>query len=213
MWGEAVECRPFSVLEDPRMAGSKPPKPPSVYQLKITLLEVNPLVWRRIQVRGDTYLDELNLMIQAAMGWQNCHLHRFIINKKEYARFDPEDPSTRSAVKYRLQQLVRRPGVRFQYIYDYGDYWVHEIAVEEILPSQPDGHYPVCLTSERHCPPEDVGGTIGYEDFLEAIRDPEHEEHERYLEWVGGEFDPEDFDIDATNGVLQDYKSLDAERM
>ena len=195
------------------MAGSRSPKPRSVYQIKITLLEIEPTIRRRVQVRGDTYLDELHLMIQAVMGWQNCHLHRFIINKKEYAQPDPDDPPTRNEVRYRLQQLVRRPGVRFQYIYDYGDYWVHEIAVEEILPSQPEGRYPICLAGERHCPPEDVGGTVGYEDFLEAIQDPKHEEHESYLEWVGGEFDPEDFDIDEANGVLEDYKSLDAEQL
>jgi len=103
----------------------------SVYQLKVILCDVSPAVWRRILVPGDTYLDELHLMIQAAMGWQNCHLHRFIINKKEYARSDPDDLATRSEVRYRLQQLVRRPGGSFRYIYDYsdeGDTWETQLS-------------------------------------------------------------------------------------
>jgi len=92
---------------------------------------------------------------------------------------------------------------RFVYEYDFGDSWEHELVVEQVLPPEPGATVPICLTGKRACPPEDVGGIWSYADFLEALRDPEHAEHEEYTEWIGGEFDPEAFDNEAVNRELQ----------
>jgi len=183
-----------------------------VYELKITLRDIEPPIWRRVQVAGSTKLDQLHLMIQAAMGWYNCHLHMFGIDGERYGLPDPDflDDDAIDERKFRLDEVAPRAGVSFQYVYDFGDNWEHDVLIEQIIPRQRGQQYPTCLAGERRCPPEDVGGVWGYQEFLEAIKDPKHEEHESYLEWVGGEFDPEAFDIDETNGVLPDYKQMDA---
>jgi hypothetical protein len=102
-----------------------------------------------------------------------------------------------------LNQIVTGEKFTFTYEYDFGDDWLHAILIEKILPPAPDQKLPVCIKGKRACPPEDVGGIWGYELFLEAIADPEHEEHDSYLVWVGGEFDPEAFDLDAINARLR----------
>jgi hypothetical protein len=94
--------------------------------------------------------------------------------------------------------------VSFVYEYDFGDGWEHEVRVEKLLPPQQEGRFrPLCLTGKRACPPEDVGGSGGYEDFLEAIRDPKHENHDEMVEWIGGDWDPEAFDLEVVNDDLK----------
>jgi Plasmid pRiA4b ORF-3-like protein. len=98
------------------------------------------------------------------------------------------------------------PKDKFRYVYDFGDDWRHDIVVEKVLDPDEGIKYPVCIGGKRNCPPEDVGGPWGYEDFLEAIQDPQHPEHESMLEWVGGSFDPEEFSIDEVNDMLKMIK-------
>lgn len=150
-------------------------------------------------------------MLQAAMGWTNGHLHGFTIDEINYSEPDPDfhDPQYDDERRVRLDEVCPRAGTRFLYAYDFGDCWEHDILVEKVLPAEPGVDYPRCLAGERCRPPEDIGGVYGYEDFLEAIRNPNHEDHAQCLEWVGEEFDPEEFDIDVVNGMLSDYKSLD----
>jgi hypothetical protein len=105
--------------------------------------------------------------------------------------------------RFKLYQIAPAGGARFRYEYDFGDGWLHQVTVEKVLPADPEMRLPLCLKGKRACPPEDVGGVWGYENFLEAIRDPDHPEHDEYLEWVGGEFDPESFDIDDVNAALR----------
>jgi len=102
----------------------------------------------------------------------------------------------------RLNQIADA-GAKFVYEYDFGDSWEHILLVEKVLPMEPDQQYPVCIKGKRACPPEDVGGVWGYYGFLEAIQDPDHPEHEDYLEWIGEDFDPEAFDLDAVNAALR----------
>jgi hypothetical protein len=105
--------------------------------------------------------------------------------------------------KHRLRDVVPDQNLRFTYEYDFGDLWEHELLVENILPPQEGVRYPVCLMGARACPPEDVGGIPGYETLLEAIHNPNHLQHEEYLEWIGDSFDPEAFDADEVNRKLR----------
>jgi len=117
-----------------------------------------------------------------------------------------DEPDMHDEREYRINKLLQE-GDHFEYIYDYGDFWEHDITVEKIIPPKEGVHYPICIDGERACPPEDCGGAFGYEDMLEAFNDPEHEEHKHYFEWAGEDFDPEKFDIEKTNRLLGNIKS------
>ena len=186
------------------MPAKKQSAPTAVYQLKITLKGSRPPIWRRVLVRDDTTLEQLNYVIQIAVGWTNSHLHDFTIRGERYSEPSPEDwEPVKDEQRYKLNQLVTGAKFKFVYQYDFGDSWDHEVVVEKVLTPEPGMRYPVCVTGKRACPPEDVGGVWGYAEFLEAINDPKHEEHESYLEWIGGEFDPEAFDLDDVNALLK----------
>lgn len=166
-----------------------------VYQLKATILETKPPIWRRVLVPEETTLTRLHEVLQAAFGWWDYHLHEFEFHGVRYGIDDGEDwgEPPRDERKARLGKLVE-VGSSFLYVYDFGDYWRHKVVVEKVLPAQPGGTVPACIGGRRACPPEDCGGPWGYDSFLEAIRDPAHEEHDGMLEWVGGSFDPDAFD-------------------
>jgi Plasmid pRiA4b ORF-3-like protein len=173
-----------------------------VYQLKITLKDIRPPIWRRVLV-PDCSLAGLHEVIQAAMGWENSHLYDFEVGGERYT--DPRglaDLDMEDASRARLSQVARKEKAKFRYTYDFGDNWQHEVLVEKFLLPEEGQEYPVCVAGKRACPPEDVGGPWGYMEFAEAIRDPEHERHEEFLEWRG-EFDPEEFDLDAVNEKLR----------
>lgn len=184
-----------------------------IYQIKVTLDNSQPPIWRRILVRSDIALGELHLILQAVMGWQNHHLHQFIVGQTYFGEphpdyFDYVEMLDESQVN--LNQTVTGEKFRFRYEYDFGDSWLHTLLVEKILPPEEGVEYPVCTRGRRACPPEDVGGMWGYYHFLEAIQDPDHPEHKSYLEWVGGSFDPEAFDLDEVNERLQDLSEPEA---
>jgi hypothetical protein len=180
---------------------SEPAQPPpasqatgAVYQLKITLRHISPPIWRRIQV-PDCTLADLHDVIQSAMGWDNYHLYSFSVGGQRYSEPDrTSEMGMANASRAKLSRLIPRPKRKFRYTYDFGDNWEHDILVEKILPRQEGAPYPIVLEGKRACPPEDVGGPWGYMEYLEAIRDPNHERHNEMLEW-GGEFDPEAHDI------------------
>jgi len=171
-----------------------------VYQIKVTLLGSEPPIWRRIHVTNDTSLQKFHKILQAAMGWTNSHLHQFIIGGKYFAEPDPEyDPEVENEKLMRLSQVVSGVNDRSIYEYDFGDNWEHEVLIEKILPVNEETHYPVCLAGQRACPPEDCGGIQGYNRFLEAIQNSSHPQHDEMLEWAGGSFDPEDFNLNEIN--------------
>jgi hypothetical protein len=197
---EAEMARPTKPQATRRPKGKPKADSTVLYQLKITLLDSEPPIWRRIQVR-DCTLDELHQHIQTAMGWTNSHLHDFEIEGKRYG--DPEllddgyeDFDAVDSTMTMISDLVPESGKRFafKYEYDFGDGWQHEILFEGCPTAEKRRKYPICLEGERACPPEDVGGVWGYQDFLSAIADPEHEQHEGFLEWCGGSFLPDTFD-------------------
>ena len=180
----------------------------SIVQIKVTLEGIKPPIWRRLLVRSDITLGELHNVIQAVMmGWVDYHLHQFIVGETYYGVPHPDYGGfveMRDESRVKLNQIVTGEKFKFRYEYDFGDSWLHNLLVEKILTPEPGQQVPVCIKGKRACPPEDVGGVWGYEDFLEAIQNPDHAEHEDYLEWIGGEFDPEEFDLDETNEILRE---------
>lgn len=192
------------MTEKPKGKSQRKPRIGSVYQLKVSLKEISPTIWRRFQVTDDITLLKLHRILQVLMGWEDYHLHVFEIGGVDYSmpypdEVDLDEMDMISEKRVKLSQLHLAEKSRFLYEYDLGDSWIHEILVEKILPPDPKVKYPVCIAGERSAPPEDCGGVWGYEEFVEAICDPDHPEHEEYLDWVGGDFDPEKFDLEAIN--------------
>ncbi len=182
-----------------------PNKSNQIYQIKVTLDDTHPPIWRRILVPAHTTLLKLHDILQIVMGWEGYHLHMFTIEGSIYG--DPADDEygdlgTIDEANNKLNQVFYREGQRLSYEYDFGDSWDHTLLVEKILLPQEGIRYPLCLKGKRACPPEDVGGVWGYKNFLEAIRDSNHNEHEEFLTWIGGEFDPEAFDLEEVNTRL-----------
>lgn len=184
--------------------------PGQIYQIKVTLKDFKPSIWRRIQVRGDATLGELHAIIQMAMGWSNSHLHQFIIGQRpRFVRIGPLEPDIDDELtdededKVVISEVLPASKTKMVYEYDFGDSWEHEVVLEKIAQAEAGVYYPRCIAGENACPPEDVGGVWGYADFLEAINDPDHEQHEDMLDWVGGEFDPQEFDLDLVNKQLK----------
>ena len=181
-------------------------KPVPIYQIKVALDGIRPPVWRRIQARGSTTLLKLHAILQVVMGWQDYHLHQFTIADVIYG--DPENDEwdewgIEPEEQYRLSQVEPAEGFRFKYDYDFGDGWRHTLLVEKVAPAEKGIRYPICLKGKRACPPEDVGGVGGYHGFLQAIGDPDHPEHDRYLTWIGGSFCPEAFDLEEVNAGVR----------
>jgi hypothetical protein len=178
----------------------------AIYQFKVTLKDIDPPIWRRIQV-PDCTLGQLHEVLQVVMGWEDCHLHQFIIRGGYYGPRDPDardwDLEKHDEEETSISKIVKmRRRVRFTYEYDFGDSWQHEIVLEKTLDAEPKVKYPRCVEGARACPPEDVGGSWGYAEFLEAINDPKHESHRDMRGWIGGKFDLEKFDLKAVNREL-----------
>ena len=190
------------------MPRTQPSSDVSVYQLKVTLRDSKPPIWRRIQVTSDTRLAVLHRVLQVVMGWEGAHLHQFMAHGRYYGTPHPDFGfEVQNEQQVSVQQVVSRPKDKLIYEYDFGDSWEHELLVEKILPLEAGKRYPLCLMGKRACPPEDCGGIWGYASLLEALRDPEHPEHDEMVDWVGGEFDPEAFDLDEINRELQNLPS------
>ena len=172
-------------------------------QFLIVLLDVDPLVWRRIRVPSHYSFWDLHVAIQDAMDWLDYHLHEFKLNSPATGEQviigmpDDEDPRGIEILPdyaVPISEYFIPNNEMALYTYDFGDGWRHLIAYEDRLRPAEGVHYPQCVSGAMRCPPEDCGGPGGYVLFLDAIRNPDHEEHETYLTWIGGSFDPEDFD-------------------
>lgn len=180
-------------------------KPAALLQLRIELDGVNPPVWRVVLVPESIPLDRLHRVIQIAMGWQDSHLHEFIIGEVRYGIPDPEWDAPGSLVSEKGVPLAKAlgSGKRFRYTYDFGDGWEHTLMVEGRGAAPDSPSQARCLSGENACPPEDVGGPPGYEAFLRAIADPGHDQHQDMLDWCGGGFDAGDFDLQVVNKKLK----------
>lgn len=169
------------------------------YQLCVELEWVQPKVWRRFLVPITIELPLLHATLLFGMGWLGGHIHEFVIGRNNYGPADMAD----------LDHIVDEEGVTlrdalgakksFTYVYDYGDDWRHKVKVEKIVALDAPIDTGVCIGGENACPPEDVGGPPGYEEFLAALADPKHPEHRDLKEWIGGSFDPVAFSVDDVN--------------
>lgn len=183
----AVETRSSTTASTSFASAQSAANQATVYQLKVLLEGIRPQIWRRFQVDGSTTLEQLHLILQIVMGWEDFHLHRFSLGEDE---------------SLRLAQLLLDEAFTFIYVYDFGDAWVHQITIEKLLllPSEPQ--HPTCLAGKRACPPEDCGGSWGYAALLNILRQPCHPDYRERKEWVGRQFNAEAFDLKAVNEQL-----------
>ncbi|MBN1848853.1 MAG: DUF1841 family protein [Deltaproteobacteria bacterium] len=175
----------------------------NLYQFKVTLLGIRPPIWRRIQVPENYSFWDLHVAIQDAMGWSDYHLHAFAIQNPKTGKKEeigiPDDHWEGKRILPGWEQKIKRyftlENNKALYSYDFSDDWQHEIKLEKIIPHKEGIRYPVCVTGKRACPPEDCGGIFGYEDLLEILSDPDHEEYEDTREWLGNDFNPDHFSV------------------
>lgn len=180
-----------------------------IYQVQIELADSKPKIWRQLLIPSDMLLTNFHKVIQTSMGWTNSHLHQFIKDKKFYSveleDDDFWDDSTSidyKKKKIRVSDLLPKEKKTMIYEYDFGDGWEHLITLEKILPVEEGQKYPICVAGEMACPPEDCGGVWGYAEMLKTIQQPEHEDYNDTIEWLGEDFEPEYFNIDEINEFL-----------
>lgn len=172
----------------------------TIARLRITLSDTDPAIWRTVDVPVEASLKMVHDIVQAAMGWQDYHLWEFEADERRYGLPDPEWPDdTLAAAKNTKLKTLIDGGIRqLDYTYDMGDNWHHSIVIEAVEPGQPDTKYPRYIDGERRAPPEDVGGTPGFENFLDAIADPKHPDHAELIGWYagfyGGTYQPDTID-------------------
>lgn len=203
-----AEARPISRFGylhlQTEVAAVRFPLPDDVLTLRVSLVGIEPQIWRRLLVSRTVRLPQLHLILQPTMGWTNSHLHQFKVGDLRFA--EPDDDYEPGPIDYRhitLDQIAHHSGATCVYEYDFGDSWEHLIEIEDELPADGvKGPLPQCLGGEGACPPEDCGGPDGYAQLLEAFGDPRHPEHESYREWAGHDFDPAAFDLDRVNRLL-----------
>jgi len=168
----------------------------------VFLRDVEPPVWRRLEVPASYTFWELHVALQDAMGWQDCHLHAFRVRDPQTGAIaeigipDPDGfgPDFLAGWEVPVLSYVQEPGHHVEYEYDFGDSWAHDLILEDVGPRQSGTKYPCCVAGARACPPEDCGGAHGYEHLLAVLTDPAHDEHDELRQWVGAAFDPEYFD-------------------
>lgn len=164
--------------------------------LRIELLGIEPLIWRRAAVRTTISLMGLHRVIQAAMGWLDSHLWELEANGRSYAMRVPSEPEWNEryedAEAATLGAVVDAGARRMRYVYDMGDFWEHALIIERVVAPLPDVSYPQFLGGERRCPPEDCGGVPGYYEFLKNVMSLRKDKRSHALTWYGGPYDPED---------------------
>jgi len=171
----------------------------SVARLRIKLDDVEPAVVRRVEVPLTIRLDRLHLVLQVAMGWTNSHLYEIRARDVGWGRPDPYfGDGPLDASKTRLIDVLEDVGTRsLKYLYDFGDGWEHSVRIERITDAVPGVAYPRLIEATGRCPPEDVGGPWGYHEFLDAIANPNHQDHAERMRWIGDHFDPSDVDAET----------------
>jgi hypothetical protein len=174
-----------------------------IYLMQIELRDTDPMVYRRVLVPASIRLVQLSQTIEHAMGWTGHHSHELLIDGKRYGAIDSDNPDPDLHCHQELRLLSVLNGAEsFEYVYDFAGRWQHTINLEQQGPPDQYLLHPLCIDGANACPPEDVGGSSGYTDFLTAMADPAHPQHEQMLNWYGSHFDALAFDVLAANGRL-----------
>lgn len=180
-----------------------------VARIRIEIQDTDPLVWRELDVPLSTTLAMMHDIIQVVMRWWDYHLYEFEVGGRIYGVPSSDDAlyerKVYKASGLRLATVLERGIREFLYVYDFGDNWRHRITVRDVRQGDADVEYPRFIAGERRAPPEDVGSISGFEEFLEAVTDPEHEQHARMLEWYDGPFDPDDIDEQRLRMIISDF--------
>jgi hypothetical protein len=207
MVGGRKGCDVIALRELEKSVGSK--RAANTYQLRVTLDQATPAIWRRLHVPSDANFGWLHAVLQVAMGWTNSHLHQF--RQGNQAVSDPAfeleafcgDPAVLDEREVTVSELISKPGRVLRYEYDFGDSWSHVIKLEKILDAVPAlARKALCVGGAGACPPEDCGGVWGYAELQKALKDPQHAEHQTMKEWLGRPLIPEQFSCDDINPWL-----------
>ncbi len=191
-------------MEKPRNLFIKSDK---ILELKITLNNIRPPIYRKIQVPDFYTFHQLHHLIQLAFEWENIHMYIFFDKDSEISAFE-DDFSERQpgdAKKIKLKERFKSLKDRLLYVYDFGDNWEHTVELEKVLDADPSKRYPACISGQRNAPPEDVGGAFGFEDFVEAMNDMKHPQHDDFIEWYGRFFDEMAFSKSKINTRFRSY--------
>ena len=182
-----------------------------IIQIKITLKGTKPPIWRRVLVAKKTTFFMLHYIIQTAMGWENSHLFEFDIYGYRIGELAIDDLDYNDglidASTKTLDSIIADIKEKFEYTYDLGDSWDHEILVEKFLPRDEKIKYPICIAGKLNCPPEDCGGIWGFYDLLKIIKNKKDPEHKEMVEWLGGQYDAEYFDKELVNEKFKDWNN------
>ncbi|KRE62947.1 plasmid pRiA4b ORF-3 family protein [Nostocoides sp. Soil756] len=211
--GLAVERRRREIRLTP------PPPEPGLLTVAIELVGSKPRIWRRLALPGDLTLDRVHPLLQAAMGWTDSHLHHFQpgIGRRYdepyfLTEFDVEEGDEGVLeTEARIDQVLRDPGDRMLYLYDFGDGWEHRLTLESVSPLTPETRQPACLAGARACPPEDVGGIHGHHELAvwlragasaDAVPAP-FEDAAQAWDWLPVDYDPDAFDVEETTAAMR----------
>ncbi|MBI4980196.1 plasmid pRiA4b ORF-3 family protein [Candidatus Woesearchaeota archaeon] len=178
---------------------------PNIMQLKITLRDSQPPIWRRIKIKDNISFHKLHEIFQVVMGWTNSHLYDFQVDGQRLSvpKYFDWDDKLMDSRKIRISTL--KPSQKFDYTYDFGDCWEHQIIVEKIEPNEMGLPHPVCIKGKLSCPPDDCGGIGGYYRLLHVRRNKNHPEYKELIkEWLGEDFDPNYFEIEEINKELME---------
>ena len=183
--------------------------PPDAAKLRITLRDLDPAPWREVEVRLSLTLKRLHDTIQAAFCWYDYHLWEFVADGKRYG---PEADTGRDgdrvlfARNMRLGTLVERGVTRFNYTYDFGDDWRHDIEILDLFSVADNERLPRFLAGKYRAPPENIGGPPGYEFFLEIARNPDHPQRDDFEHILddpfSGPFDKNDVQLETIKGLM-----------
>jgi len=178
-----------------------------ILELRIEIAGIQPPIYRKLHVPDFYTMHQLHYLIQLAFDWKNAHLYSFFYQGREISTFEDDFNETQpeDATRITLKEVLKKPKEHLLYVYDFGDNWEHDIRVEKVLEPDMKKHYPQCISGQRKAPPEDVGGILGFEDFVEIVNDMEHEEHDEIIGWYGGFFDELEFSRKEVNANFRAY--------
>jgi hypothetical protein len=177
---------------------------PPLLQLKLTVKNVRPEIWRKLLVSSDITLEKLHSILQTLMGWKSVHLYAFVINKKQYSPpNEVDDIGKKNLIQTKLSTILRKSSEPFTYEYDFGDGWEIEVHIEAKLDGLQQNQPAECTEGSRHGPVEDSGGSRGYMEMAKIYNNPQHKRYLEIQKFIGPDFNAENFDLETTNEMLR----------